>query len=153
MVKLCTCRMSGRSSASQRCEPVGAADGNAVVCLVARRRVGDLVAEHRHLIVFVAFGRRMVRVGRRDEDLVTGGTQAPAQTLDVDLGAADAVGKIPADQVGDFHAPAASRSNTLTQAATTSSQSASVKAGEIGRRTSDADTRSVTGRSTGAMSG
>ena len=134
-------------------EPFGATDRNAVVRLVARRRAGDRVAEHRHAVVFVAFGRGVVRVGRGDQHVVTGGAQAAAERLDVHLGAADAVGKIPAEQVNDLHARFASRSNTFTQPSTTSSHSASVNAAEIGSRMREAATRSVTGRSTAAMSG
>ncbi len=105
-----------------------------------RRRAGSVPA-------------RVVSIGRRDQHIVPGGTQPPAQPFDVHLGAADAVREIPPEEVGDLHsASVAIRSNTLTQAATTSSQSRSVNAAEIGRRISEAATRSVTGRSTDAMS-
>ena len=50
------------------------------------------------------------------------------------------------------HAPAAMCAKTRAHAETTSSQSASEKAAEIGTRTSDAATRSVTGSSTSAIS-
>ena len=95
---------------------------------------------------------RVARIRCRNEHVMPRGAQAPAEPLDVHLGAADAVGKVPAEQVDDFHARAAMCSKTLAQAVTTSSQSASVNAAEIGRRTSEAATRSVTGSSTCAMS-
>ena len=124
-----------------------------MVGLVARDVRGDAKPKHRHPVVLVMLGRDMLRVGRGDDGLVPGGLKTPAQPVDVDLGAADAVGKIPAEQVHDLHARAVMCSNTRVHAATTSSQSASVNAAEIGSRINEAATRSVTGRSTAAMSG
>src|SRR5207249_1570836 len=83
-----------------------------------------------------------------DEHLMAGGAEAAAQRLDVHLGAAEAVGKVPAESMDNFHR----RSNTLWQALMTSRQSWSLNAAEIGRRTSDAATRSVTGKSAASMS-
>ncbi len=81
-----------------RDEVLAAAHRDAVVCLVARRLTGDRIAEHADAAVVVLVGRGARRIGRRDAHLVSGILQSPAQPLDVDLGSADAVGKVPAEQ-------------------------------------------------------
>src|SRR5436190_877246 len=132
---------------------VGPAHRHAMIGLVAGRRVGNCVAKDRNVVVPVAFRHCMMCIRCRDQHIVPGGTEAPAQPFDVHLGTADAVREIPPEEVGDLHnASVAIRSNTLTQAATMSSLSRSVNAAEIGRRINEAATRSVTGRSTDAMS-
>lgn len=53
--------------------------------------------------MLVTFGRRSMCVRRGNQHVMTGGAQPSAQPFDVDFSATDAVGKIPAKQVRDFH--------------------------------------------------
>ena len=89
------------------CEPAkqvrGSPQGHTMVDLVARRLIGDRVAEHRHTVVLVLFGRASPRIGCGDQHLVPRLLQTAAQAVDVHLGATDTVGKIPTEQMNDLH--------------------------------------------------
>ena len=99
VVKLWRCRMSGTLVRQPPMQPLAPADDDAVIGLVTSRRVGNRVAKHRDAIVFVGARRDAVRIGRSNPHVVACRAQAPAQRFDVHLGAADAVGEIPAEQV------------------------------------------------------
>src|SRR5262249_61230861 len=95
-----------------------------------------------------------VRLRRRHSHVDARGAQPLTQRVHVHFGAADALGKVPAEQVNDLHAIRwPTTSNTFRHAVMTSAQSASLNAAEIGSRISEAATRSVTGRVTGSMRG
>ena len=80
---------------------------DAMVGLVLRWMVRDRIPEDRHAVILVLLRQRRSWIGRGDQHLVPGLLQPPAQPLHVHLGPADAVGKIPADQVRDLHGRAA----------------------------------------------
>ncbi len=80
-----------------------AADRYAVVGLVTRCVGGDRVAKDRDAVVRVRPGLSLLRVGCGNQDLVSRVAQPSAQPFDVHLGAADAVRKVPTEQVHDFH--------------------------------------------------
>ena len=63
--------MSGRSSASQRNRCLGARHRHAMVGFVARRLIGNRIAEDRHAVVLVVLGGNASRIGRGDQHLVS----------------------------------------------------------------------------------
>ncbi len=81
----------------------GTSNGYAVIRLVPGWWAGDRVAEYRRVIVDVYAGPAAVGGRRGNQNLVAGLAQATTQSLYVYFGAAHAVGKVPADQVDDFH--------------------------------------------------
>src|SRR5471030_1129336 len=83
---------------------LSAAQRHTVIRLIARRVVRDRISKDRHAVIRVLLGRGPVRIRRSDPHLVSRLLQAPAQAFDVHLGAADAVWKIPAEQMNDLHA-------------------------------------------------
>src|SRR5262245_32517637 len=86
-----------------RVQTFGAPDWDAVVRFVPSHRRGNRIAIDRDAVVLVVFRGDAPRVGRRDPHDVARVGQAPAEPRDVDLGTADAVGEIPAEQVDDLH--------------------------------------------------